>query len=464
MSVLKKRLVQNGAANLFNQLVTVIVQFAAVSVFLRFWTKEDYGRWILISAIPSYLGLAEAGFSTISANEISMAVSRGDLERAKRSLHTAWVFLLAMSVMVMAGVALGLAFLPWPAWFSLRPGVVGQIGWAIALLAVYSVIGLWLTIFAGVYRGSYKNARYGFAISLSRLLELACIVGSVAASHSIVVVAGAMLAARILTLLGLRFDSGWTVPALRLGFAHFAWSELKATWRPSVLFMVFPLGNALYFQGLTLMVGAELGAVAVVVFNTTRALTRAIVQFVTMIKASLWPEFSYLFGKGDLAKARRLNGVAFEVTWILSLVMAAGIFFAAPWTMRIWTHRVVGVSEPLLVLLLVSAVLNSLWFVTSGLIMGVNRHEGLAVCYLGATGGALLAGAFLVRRYGLAGAGWAMVGCEILLLPCAIRSACRVAGQTVTSLVRESIRLKLVRELLAEHLGKRSGRRKLSPG
>ena len=320
---------------------------------------------------------------------------------------------------------------------ALRPDFVRSVGQSIVLLSLYSVIGLWLTIFAGIYRAAYKNARYGVAVSLSRLLELIFVTGSAAMSGSIVVLSGAMLLARVLSLAAIYLDSTRAVPTLRLGFTYFSLKELKTTWRPSVLFMVFPLGNALYFQGLTLMVGAELGTVAVVVFNTTRALTRAIVQFVTMIKSSLWPEFSYLFGRGDVARARRLNGIAFEVTWVLALVFAGGIFLAAPWIMRVWTHQTVGVDESLLVLLLASAVLNSIWFVTSGLVMGVNRHEGLAVCYLVATGGALLLSAYLLRHLGIAGAGWAMLFCEAFLLPYAITSACRVVGQTVASLVAD---------------------------
>ena len=52
MSKLKRRLLLNLAANLSNQGTGVLIQLATVPLFLRFWSKERYGAWILISSIP----------------------------------------------------------------------------------------------------------------------------------------------------------------------------------------------------------------------------------------------------------------------------------------------------------------------------------------------------------------------------------------------------------------------------
>ena len=444
--MLKKRLAQNFGANLFAQFTNVLVQLASVPLFLSFWSKDRYGAWLLISAIPTYLSLGEAGFATSSANEVSMAIAKGDHAKALRSLHTAWGFLVGISVVLLGLALLAFFVLPWDAWLKTSVVTGNEARWTIGLLSIYSIAGILLAIFGTIYRAAYRNARNAFLNSGARLIELAVMGMGVALTSSMATIAGLILAVRLVAFLVMYVDSRMFSPDLNLGFTGFSYAELKTSWRPSVMFMAGGLGNAFYFQGLTLLVGASLGAAAVVVFNTTRTLTRVIVQFVTMIKHSVWPEFSYLFGSGDLTRARRLNELAFEASWVASFGLAAAIFIAAPWVMPLWTHHAVQIDPLLLAIFLTSAVLNGIWFVTSGLLMGTNQHEGLTVRYLLATMLAIAFGAMSVHRLGIYGIALAMIVCELFLLPYAISRTCQLLRQPVREFIFGSIQLRGVRQ------------------
>jgi O-antigen/teichoic acid export membrane protein len=455
MNTLKKRLTANAASNLFVQGVATMIQLVSVPLFLFFWSKERYGEWILLSSIPSYLSLGEAGFATMAANKVSMFVAEGNLDKARCSLHTAWTFLCAISIIIMSLAAVASFLMPWAHWLKLTELNPSAIRWVVLLLSAYVVIGLISSIFGALYRAAYRNPRIGYITNTGKLVELGVTAASVAISQSLVVLAGMLLATRFLTALVTYIDSRRILPNLHLGLTGFSLVELKQTWRPSLLFTAFSLGNAVYFQGLTLLVGTNLGAGAVVIFNTTRALTRAIVQFVTMIKLSVWPEFSYLCGSGEIHKARRLNGLAVELSWLASAVMAIILYIMGPWIMSAWTHHVVKIDRWLLTLFLTSAVLNSIWFVTSGLLKGVNQHEGLAVRYLLATSMALLLGSLLMRPFGIYGAAMAMIACEAVLLPYAISRTCKALQQSPSELVHESIRLKVTSEIVSGYLKRR---------
>lgn len=455
MNTLKKRLTANAAANLFSQGIATLGQLVSVPLFLFFWSKERYGEWILLSSIPSYLSLGEAGFATMAANKVSMFVAEGSLEKARCSLHTAWAFLCTISVIIMSLAAVASFLVPWTHWLKLIELNPVEAGWVVLLLSAYTVIGLISSIFAVLYRAAYRNPRIGYITSAGKLVELGVIAASVAISQSLVVLAGMLLAARLLTALLTYIDSRWFSTGLRLGFNGFSITELKQTWRPSILFTAFSLGNAVYFQGLTLLVGTNLGAGAVVIFNTTRALTRAIVQFVNMIKMSVWPEFSYLQGAGEIHRARRLNGLAVELSWLASAGMAVILYIMGPWIMSVWTHHAVKIDRLLLALFLTSAVLNSIWFVTSGLLKGVNQHEGLAVRYLLATSMALLLGSLVISPLGIYGAALAMIACEAVLLPYAISRTCKALKQSPGDLVRDSLKLKVSGEIFFGYLKRR---------
>jgi len=447
---LKRRMAGNVAANVYSLGAVMVIQFISVPLFLTHWSKERYGEWILLSAIPAYLSLAEAGFSTASANEVSMLISQGSLKEARRALHTAWGFLLGICSVLVPLAFLASVLLPWKSLLNL-PDARLKIAETVFALSAFTLIGLAASIFGVIYRAAFRNPRIGFLTSTSRLLELCATALCVTRSDSIVNLSLVLLAARTSTTIAIYYDSTRIAPNLRLGLSEFSFGELKRIWRPSIMFLALSVGNALYFQGLTLLIGRSLGPIMVVTFNTTRALTRAIVQFVTVIKHSIWPEFSYLFGAGDLVRARRLFGLAVEITWVASVGLGVGLYFFAVKIMAVWTHRLVEIDNNLLGPLLLGAVLNSLWFVTSGLLQGINRHEGLAWRYLAATGGSVLLATLLVRLFGIAGAAWSMVACEAVLLPYAINTSCRLLDYTPHNLIAEALQLRQIAAFLRQN-------------
>lgn len=57
--------------------LTAAIQLVSVPVFLHFWGPKLYGEWLVLSAIPIYLGLTDFGFGSVAATEMTMQVARG---------------------------------------------------------------------------------------------------------------------------------------------------------------------------------------------------------------------------------------------------------------------------------------------------------------------------------------------------------------------------------------------------
>jgi O-antigen/teichoic acid export membrane protein len=432
MNSIKSRLVGNVVANIFAQGVTVLIQLVSVPLFLANWPKEHYGEWLIVSSIPTYLTLVEAGFATASANEVSMFIAEGALAKARRSLHSVWGFLLGVSLCASL-VLVPLSFLPpWSALLNVTASV--ELPWVIFTLGLYSVLGLASSIFSVIYRADYAAPRFGVLTGVGRLLELGGIAICIAQSRSMLHLATVLLLIRV-GVCGFMFADGWRrSPQARLGLSDFSLEEIKRIWKPSTMFLAGALGNSLYYQGLTLLVGALLGPGAVVVFNATRTVTRAIAQFATTIRHSAWPEFSYLFGARDLVRARHLTEFATEVVGAGSLALCLVLYLAAPWFMTWWTHGAVQADPQLLAVLLFGAFLNGLGSVISVPLVAANRHQQIAALYLLGSSISLLAGYGLISLLHLPGVAWAMVLCEAISLPYTLHSACRVLEYSVADL------------------------------
>jgi O-antigen/teichoic acid export membrane protein len=447
--VLKKRLIANFGANGFAQVINTLMQVVTVPMFLFAWTKEQYGEWIIISSIPTYLSLAEAGFVSVSANKVSMLIADNNPEEARSVLHTACGFLLVVSGVLAVMAGLGAFLIPWTSLLQLKHLSPQGAAIVVAYLVAYTIIGLLAGIFEVVYRAGFRNSRIVMLRNFAKLAEIAWIGLCVWTSPSMITLAAGLATLRLISFAWMFQDSFRLPGGFHLGLKSFSSTEFKEMVRPSLLFMAFPLGNAVYYQGLTLVAGALLGPAAVVVYNSTRTFTRIPVQMVTILRHSMWPEFSYLYGERNFARARSLNNLAFELTFVISIAGSVLLFLVAPWFFALWTHGAVVVPEGLLALFLVSAVLNCFWWLASGFLCAVNHHEAIAWRYLVATVISLIAAALVGRALGLYGVALAMLACEILMVPYSIRRSCQILGYAPGTLFRSMFHLNACRELLA---------------
>lgn len=441
----RNRFVSNFSANVYAQVITVVTQFAGIPILLAFWSSDQLGEWILLTALPSYLTFAEAGFATIAANDASMAVVRNDRKAALVSIHTAWGLLCAIaSILVVAVVTVSQLF-PLHSVFKIHTISPDSVKWTLTILGLYTVLVILSGIFPAIYRAGYQNARCIFYLNTIRLVEFVALIGTLACVPKPTAAALSILLSRLLGFAAVWVDSKTTCKGLDIGLENFSKTEVLRTWRQSLSFAAFPLGNALYFQGLTIVVGLNLNPSAVVEFNTVRTLTRVMVQYVTIIKVTTWPEFSYLFGKGEINKARKLNQLALELALIGATVIGALLAFFGPWFTEHWTRGYVNCSPILLGSLILAATLNSVWFITSGVLMGTNNHTGIAGLYIIATLTSCIAAFICTSYFGSVGAGVAMVFCEIMMLPICLRSAASSVNQAVSSMILSALQLQELR-------------------
>jgi O-antigen/teichoic acid export membrane protein len=177
--------------------------------------------------------------------------------------------------------------------------------------------------------------------------------------------------------------------------------------------MAFPAGQALSFQGFTILIGAMLGPIAVVSFSTLRTLSRLSVQVLGMIANTLWPELSRAFGEGDVDLARRLHRLAWQASLGLALPGGAMLWILGPFIYRVWIHHNVNFNASCFHVLLLVAIASSLWTVSSVILMSNNGHSRIAVAYVAATAVSLGLASLLIPALATTGAAIALLLTEV---------------------------------------------------
>ena len=221
------------------------------------------------------------------------------------------------------------------------------------------------------------------------------------------------------------------VPWIRFGAKHFRLATLKRLTGPSLSFMAFPLGNALNLQGMLLLVGHLLGPLAVVIFSTARTVSRVAVQFMQMISNSMWPEMSLAVGADDFSLARALHRRGCQLAIWASALIVVGLAIAGPTAWRHWTVGEFKTDSVLLDIMLLQVLFTSLWMTSLVALAATNRHQRLAMVYLGATSVSLTVAWFTTQAFGLRGAAVAMISGEIFMSAYVLRASLSFLGDTM---------------------------------
>ena len=73
-----------------------MIQVASLPLFLLHWDANRYGTWLMLSAVPTYLLMADVGMVATAGNRMTMEMARGRAEHANRIFHSATVFMVAV--------------------------------------------------------------------------------------------------------------------------------------------------------------------------------------------------------------------------------------------------------------------------------------------------------------------------------------------------------------------------------
>ena len=436
-----RTVLRTGVWSALIQVVTLITQVVTVPFFMGAWGAELYGDWLTLSALVSYLSLADGGMQNYIINRLTQLGAKEQWDELRKELSSA-TMLYAVVLVAVVVLALLLA-VAWPYESSLagRPilthGGISPAG-IVFLLGLQVVSALASGMAAGLYRVVGRADAAQGVVFVQRLVQLIATAvvlwlkwspGAMAVVH-LVVATGAAVVMFIDTS---RLDSR-LIPSWRGG----DWRLARSFLVPSLLFLVGMLSQNLVTQGTVLMIAHVATGAEVVVFATSRTVANVLRQPVSLINGALAPEITRLdaiSGKERIAFSHRLAG---KVTSAVVFPAAAALLFVGVEVYGLWTRHRAEPNTWLMRLLLIDAMANTPAFVSALFLMSTNRHERLVWVALLAGVATVVGAGLLYPLMGVAGAGAAILGVNMLVSNVVAPVwFCATVGETFGSFVRK---------------------------
>lgn len=429
MSV-KRGLIKNLLAGLWSRGATIIFRLVQVPLIVTALGVDEFGRWLVLYSLPSWLTLANMGFGSVASNEMTMSVANGDIPKARQVFSTTLAIITLIGII---GTILTLSvvfFIPWESFLKASSGRHKEFSLAALFLAVTVFVSFYFDAFGGRFRAARKGHMMVLIASFFPWLSLLGMIIALQFTKRFDYIAFSQMMAAILFAVVYSWLSRRSMRDLYFSFKQIKMAGSGGLFRKGLAFQAFPFGNALIFQGNIIIVQFILGPAAVALFGTVRTLVRTVNQAMEMINQAIWPEMSHLFGAGDLKGAAKLhrNGVAGSIL-LSGLGLICLIFFGRTFYM-LWVGSSIDLPQYLLLLFLLPIPFNALWLTSSVVHMSSNQHEGLAVRYLTATILSTIACLALSYFFGLAGASVSTVVADIILIPYVLKNSLTLTQDT----------------------------------
>ncbi|KTF18949.1 hypothetical protein [Pseudoalteromonas sp. 10-33] len=376
------RLIRGVSANAYGQAITVLTQLVSVPLFIHYWGMVNFGEWLILSALPTYLAMSDFGIGAIASNRMVMKNAQNDKEDVISTFHSLIAFNLVMSSLIFIFVLLLFGTIN----ISENIGITSmdrlEVTYIVLILTFQVLFSMQVNVLCAAYRSLDKYAEGTFLSHTTRLLEWLFAIGALIMGGEILSFAIAGLFGRILGYLFMYIRLVNTSKSFSLSIKSADFGIIKEMIKPGVAFMSFPLGLALSIQGMTLVIGSVLGAVAVAQFNVLRTLSRIIVQIVTMVNQAIWPEITKAFALLDYKLMKKLYIGASRYALCIGFISVFALIFVHDFLFSLWLGDDFVYSVHLFYLLLVAALLNissqSSWIV----LMATNSHNRFSIIFL----------------------------------------------------------------------------------
>jgi O-antigen/teichoic acid export membrane protein len=367
----------------YAQIVTLVVQFVQVPVFLHYWGSPRYGEWLVLTGIPLLLALLDLGVTQTTANRATISASAGNWSATRCSLQTAFFFILSLGTIIVIVSVVAAYFVDWRALLNLTH-ISGQEAQIIVVsMALYLVAQIQGGVIDAWFRAMDRTSLGVFLLANRRLIDvivttLVLVLGGGVAQIAVAMAMSQFILAAGLTIVVRRFS-----PSLALGISHASWSEFKIIAKPAFAYASFPLSQALTLQGGLQLLNQLSDASVVVRYTMARTFVRLIIQIGIVANSALKPEISRLAGRGDLMVARKFTLKVAKKIILLCALLYLLFIYMGPYVIQEWGRGKVVVDSVDLAMIGLHAVLNAVWFVPAALFVATNRHVGIALTYAG---------------------------------------------------------------------------------
>jgi O-antigen/teichoic acid export membrane protein len=406
------RVIKGLASSALGQVISIAQTIVLVPLFLSAWGAAEYGRWIGLTSLVSYLSLLDFGGQNYVGNLLAGEHVKGNEEEFRRRLSEGVSLFLGIAIVALVVCSLVLLLPPSVFPVSLR-GTDAK--WILLLMSAAFLISIPAGVYATAYRASGLFVRGTMLGNVARTGALLISIALLLVKAPPVAFAAGFLASGVLGASLTILDSRRVIPScrdIRLSLGAMLVGRIHLG--GAMYFWLMALAQALNIQGVVLVLVTLGSPIMVATYVTHRTIAGLIAYPGALLQAPLWPELTFLSTGGRVADLRRIAVLAIRVVTFSAAAAAVVLYVLGPRVYALWTHKELRLDRELLLILVCQGVLAAFWSTSGWSLLAANRHRPLALWSLANGVITVAAAALFVLPWGMRGVALATLGGDVL--------------------------------------------------
>ena len=371
-----RRLLLGIGSSGMSQVIAAAQPILLVPLFLRAWGAEEYGRWLVLTALVSYLSMLDLGGQNYIGNLLTIDYGQGKMESFRERLSegvSLFTFIALAALIFLVILLFGLMNSSLPV---LGNAFSNEERWIILFLGSAFL----LSIPSGVYVTAYRASRlFVRGTMLGNVLRIAYFAFSAVLLYITVspfVYALVFLIVAVIGTMVIVWDSRREMVAcrqIRIGLAEA--KRGRKYLRGAIHFWLLALANGLNQQGVLLVLAIFASPAIVALYATHRTVAGLVGYVGSALQAPLWPELSFLWAQDRREELRKVVLLAIRFIMLISGLAALTMWVLLPFIYPFWTGKQLQLQPVLFAVFLLQGVLAAGWFTSGWSLLAANQHR-----------------------------------------------------------------------------------------
>ena len=363
---------------------SVLVSLLIVPMTINYVNATQYGIWLTLSSIISWIGFFDFGLGNGMRNKFAEAKAEGDVKLANQYVSTTYFVIGFIVLLLFLFIEVINLYLNWASILKIDVSYNNELRKVFAILTAFFCLNMVVRLFTSLLTADQKPGLSSWIGVIGQLFSLIAIyLLTITTDGSLVKLAAyssgiPTIVLLLVSIYAFRFTSYRQYAPKK---ANFERSLIKDIMGIGMQFFIIYMCLLVVFQIINVVISRELGPEAVTEYNIAYKYFNIAHSVLTIIIVPFWSAFTEAYHKDDYRWMRNVKRTL-EIVWLCEIVVIVGMTFLSDWFYHVWVGESVNVGKQLSIIMAVFFAFQSLGSIYMYMINGIGTIRLQLIIYV----------------------------------------------------------------------------------
>lgn len=386
------------------RVLTILIGLVVVPITISYITAREYGFWLTISSVASWLAFFDIGLGHGLRNNLTVAMAKKDFDKAKRLISTSYLLLIAISSLLLIVSILLIPLINWPTLLKIQGMNTKTANTAIFIVVCGFCIQFVLNTINSILLASHRASESSLInfIGQAFLLLAVFFLKEYSTPDIIILTLFSTAIPIVVCIIYTVYFFLYSEKKMKPKFLTFDRTLLKSLFSLGIGFFLIQIGSLVLFQTDNFIISMLFGGEAVTEFNIAFKLFSLITMLNFILMTPFWSAFTDAWSRKDYPWMQK-NMTMLRRLWLIFVIAAFLIYLFSEELIKFWIGDAVVVSKQLLFSLMIYAIVITFQATHNYVINGIGKIKLQVVLMIFASILNIPLSFYLGKIYGISG-------------------------------------------------------------